>query len=100
LLFFLPENHPAGFDFKLDVTGTKGVLSLDMLKQGIEFYSIQSTKYPPMIAPLIEEDKQFIKSILDDKEVPVTGLDGIMATKMALAAMESIETHKSIEITY
>ena len=33
--WFLPEIHAAGFDFKLDVTGAKGILNLDMERQGV-----------------------------------------------------------------
>ena len=51
--WYLPTQHPAGFDFKLDVTGNKGTLNLDMMRQGLEVYTIEGAKYPYMAAPLV-----------------------------------------------
>jgi myo-inositol 2-dehydrogenase/D-chiro-inositol 1-dehydrogenase len=47
---------------------------------------------------LIEEDRAFVDCVLDDKPVPVTGQDGLVALKMVLAALESIETKKPVSL--
>jgi predicted dehydrogenase len=92
----MPEGHPTGFDFKLDITGTNGLLNLDMVRQGVEKHVAGHTSFPPMSSPLIAEDRSFIDAVLYDKDVPVTGEDGLQAVQMTLAALESIKTGKPV----
>ncbi len=94
----LPEGHPTGFDFKLDVTGTNGILNLDMVRQGVEKHVAGHTSFPPMASPLITEDRSFIDAIFHDKNVPVTGEDGFKAVQITLAALESIKTGKVVSL--
>lgn len=94
----MPEGHPTGFDFKLDVTGTKGLLNLDMVRQGVEKHVAGHTSFPPMASPLIAEDRSFVEAVLYDKDVPVTGEDGLKAVQMTLAALESIKTGKPVSL--
>jgi predicted dehydrogenase len=94
----IPEGHPTGFDFKLDITGTKGLLNLDMIRQGVEKHVAGHTSYPPMASPLIAEDRSFVDAILHNKNVPVTGEDGLKAVEMTLAALESIKTGKAVRL--
>jgi predicted dehydrogenase len=94
----IPEGHPAGFDFKLDITGTNGLLNLDMVRQGIEKHVAGHTSFPPMASPLIAEDRSFVDAILYNKNVPVTGEDGLKAVQMTLAALQSIETGKAVSL--
>jgi predicted dehydrogenase len=94
----LPKSHPGGRDFKLDLIGNQGSLNMDLAKQGIELYSESGIKFPSTAPGLIEEDRAFIDCILDDKPVPVTGQDGLIALKMVLAALESIETKQPVNI--
>ena len=96
--WYLPTNHPAGFDFKLDVTGSEGILSLDMMKQGIELHTTSGSRYPFMAAPLLAEDKDFVDAILDDGPSPVTGQDGLTAVRMVLGALESIESNQPVKL--
>jgi predicted dehydrogenase len=92
----IPEGHPTGFDFKLDITGTNGILNLDMVRQGVEKHVAGHTSFPPMASPLIAEDRSFVDAILHGKTVPVTGEDGLKAVQMTLAALKSIETGKAV----
>ena len=96
--WYLPTQHPAGFDFKLDVTGNKGTLNLDMMRQGLEVYTIEGAKYPYMAAPLVAEDRAFVDCVLDDKPSPVSGEDGLVAVRMVNAALESIKTGKVVKL--
>jgi predicted dehydrogenase len=96
--WFLPKNHAAGFDFKLDVTGSTGILNLDMERQGVVVHSQQGTRYPFMAAPLIAEDKAFVEAILTEQPVPVSGADGLAAMKMVLAALESLESRQPVRL--
>ena len=94
----LPAAHPAGRDFKLDVIGNKGCLNLDLTNQGIAIYSAEGGKYPSTAPGLIEEDKAFVNCVLDDAPAPVTGQDGVVALKMVLAALESIEGKQPVAL--
>ena len=94
----IPEGHPTGFDFKLDITGTKGLLNLDMVRQGVEKHVSGQTSFPPMASPLIAEDRSFVEAILHNQNVSVTGEDGLKAVQMILAALESIKTGKAVRL--
>ena len=94
----LTTAHPGGRDFKLTVIGDKGSLDIDLASQGLQFYSEFGSKFPSTAPGLDLEDKAFIDCVLDDKEVPVSGEDGIIALKMVLAALESIEKDMPVKI--
>lgn len=94
----LPLTHPGGRDFKLDLIGNKGSFNLDLARQGVELYTEDSAKFPSTAPGLIEEDRAFVDCVLDDTPVPVTGRDGLVALKMVLAALESIETKKPVNL--
>ena len=87
----LPDSHPGGRDFKLDISGDQGNLNMDLATQGLHIYTDMGHSYPSTAPGLIEEDRAFINCILDDTPVPVTGEDGLVALKMVMAALESIE---------
>jgi predicted dehydrogenase len=94
----LPEEHPTGFDFKLDITGTNGLLNLDMVRQGVEKHVAGHTSFPPMASPFIAEDRSFVDAVLHNKNVPVTGEDGLKAVAMTLAALQSIKMGKAVSL--
>jgi predicted dehydrogenase len=96
--WYLPDQHPAGRDFKLDLTGSKGSLNLDQMRQGIEIYTQAGAKFPSISSGLVDEDRAFVDCVLDDKPVPATGKDGLVALKMVLAALKSIETGQPVKI--
>lgn len=94
----LPLAHPGGRDFKLDIIGDRGSLNLDLARQGLEIYSDTGSKFPSTAPGLDREDEAFVNCVLDDSPVPVTGEDGIVALKMVLAGLESIELGRPVEI--
>lgn len=96
--WYLQDKHPAGKDFKLDIVGDKGSLNLDQMRQGLEIYTATGAKFPSVSAGLVDEDKAFVDCILDHKEVPVSGQDGLAAVRMVLAALESIETGQPVHL--
>ena len=94
----LPDNHPGGRDFKLDIIGDKGSLNMDLASQGLKIYTDAGHKFPSTAPGLIEEDRAFVNCVLDDKPVSVTGNDGLVALKMVMAALESIEKKSVVEL--
>jgi UDP-N-acetylglucosamine 3-dehydrogenase len=96
--WYLPDQHPAGRDFKLDVSGSKGSLNLDQMRQGVEIYTQSGAKFPSISAGMVDEDRAFVDCVLDGKQPPATGKDGLIALQMVLAALKSIETGQPVNI--
>jgi predicted dehydrogenase len=96
--WFLPDKHPAGRDFKLDLHGNHGSLNLDQMRQGIEIYTQNGAKFPSVSAGLVDEDRAFVDCVLDDTAIPATGEDGLVSLRMVLAGMESIETGQPVKL--
>jgi len=94
----LPVQHLGGRDFKLDMIGTKGAFYLDQMRQGIEVYAESLSKFPSVNSGLFIEDRAFVDCVLDDLPSPSTGADGLAALRMVMAAVESIETGKSVRL--
>lgn len=90
-----PKSYPTWGDVTMELIGTRGVLSLDAFAQKIEVFSDESGRArwesyagggdPDML-------RAFIDAIRAGTCVPVTGLDGLRATAVALAAYTSART--------
>jgi len=85
LYFF--ENSQANNDLWSPLRNLKGVSEGSMTR-----YAIQRQE------PLKAELAAFIESIKSDKSVPVSGEDGLIALRLALALVESGLTHQVIEV--
>lgn len=96
--WYLPTNHPAGFDFRLDLTGRNGSLNLSMMEQGISIFGGTGASYPYMAAPLIAEDRDFVDSVLAGAPSPIPGSEGLAAGAIVDAALESIATGRVVAI--
>ena len=51
-----------------------------------------------MEEPLVLELKDFVKSILEDRDPQVTGRDGLRALEIAEAAIESARINRNVEM--
>jgi predicted dehydrogenase len=70
--------------------------ALEMLKGVSEGRMV---RYPlQRYEPLRAELEAFATAVLEDEPVPVTGEDGLQALRLALALVESGETHQIVEI--
>ncbi len=47
----------------------------------------------------IEEEKEFVDAVLNDKDTPVSGMDGLMPVLMAIAAKKSLDEGRSVKIS-
>ncbi|MDW7658696.1 MAG: Gfo/Idh/MocA family oxidoreductase [Bacillota bacterium] len=89
-----------GRDLTLEITGTKGTVSIDYYAQSNELYTMTTGKkdlsfWGDNKDDLIIED--FVDCILNNKPVPITGEDGLYAAKIALYAYKSAEKNKVVE---
>ena len=94
-----------GYDARLEVLGTRGVLLLGELKgDGVivcndpagEAHRISSSWRDLFKDAYLAEDESFVECIREDKEPRVTGLDGKMAVAVVEAGNRSIREGKPI----
>ncbi len=98
-----PANNPIWGGVMIEVVGETGVLSLDAYHNNIELIEIQGptngrvpvefTGDPEMVAA-------FIEAVRTDTTPSVTGVDGLRALEVALAAYESAKTHQPVTIQH
>ena len=98
-----PGNWPIWGGVTLDVIGEKGVLFADAYGDNYEMAEIEGPSFtwrsnevsgdPEMVTA-------FIDAVRNGTDVPVTGVDGLRALEVALAAMKSAESHKLEPVTH
>lgn len=92
-----PKSFPTWGDVTLGVTGTNGVLELDMFAQESVLYDDKTGRVSyqnwgtSIDKGLVDA---FIHSIQSGEPVPVTGVDGLRAVEIVAAAYESVRTHQ------
>jgi len=87
--WILPVNHPSGHDFRLDITGTHGALTIDEAHDGLSVAGVERYIQPPVQARTAPVVAAFLECILLDKKPPVTAEDGREALRIAIAAQKS-----------
>ncbi|WP_349408598.1 Gfo/Idh/MocA family oxidoreductase [Pseudalkalibacillus sp. SCS-8] len=93
--------YPTWGDATIEVVGTKGRAYADAFGETLHFYSSKDEAYrhvlfgKDMDYGLLED---FVKCVKEDLEPSVTGLDGLRAMEVALAAYESGRSHQEITI--
>jgi len=96
-----PKSHPFWGDVTLEITGTNGVISMDMFAQNIVHYSDETMRVnwlnwgSNIDYGLV---KDFVTSVADDLPVSITGEDGLKAVEVALAAYRSAETGSVVKL--
>lgn len=97
--WMLPEGHPQGADFKLEVTGTKGLAVIDRLHQSLGVATDERWIRPLYEHNVHEQMEHFIDIILEDKAPLISGEDGKKALEISLAAQESARSGKVINLS-
>lgn len=97
-----------GYDQRLEVFGEKGMLMAEnSLKDNHKLYNSQSISCAlPMDffidryeRAYIEEMKAFIEALKENKEMPVSGNDGLMSLVIGLAAKQSVIENRLVKIS-
>jgi predicted dehydrogenase len=90
-----PKTFPTWGDVTLGVTGTRGVIEMDMFGQEMTLYDDKKGRvtYQGWGSNI---DKAmvsaFVRAVASGEPVPVTGVDGLRAVEVVAAAYRSIET--------
>jgi myo-inositol 2-dehydrogenase/D-chiro-inositol 1-dehydrogenase len=96
-----------GYDQRVEVFGSKGCVTVQNDKPNtVEISTVdgvfsEKPKYfflERYEDSYIDEIKSFIDSILEDKEPPVKGIDGLKPVLIGLAAKKSLETGKPVRV--
>jgi UDP-N-acetylglucosamine 3-dehydrogenase len=100
-----PNNFPSRIDSRIEIFGDKGrvhasipsdctLISQDNIKNFDVFHwmDIQGETY----GALKKEVESFVKCIMENREPVVSGNDGLIATKIGVAILESIKERKPI----
>jgi len=107
----VPNTNPNVNDFKFNILGSKGMISMDLSNnQAIERYFQYGSDHPDLLVkPTIygkpmgfahESIRYFVESITKGKELFPNLEDGINNTKVILAIMESARKREPVKIIY
>lgn len=97
------KSFPTWGDVTMDIIGMDGVISVDAFAQDLDLYSDANMKAQwvhwgdNMDLGLI---KDFVDSVANDRPFPITGVDGLRALEVAIAAYESAKKNAPIKISH
>ncbi|MBP1041204.1 inositol 2-dehydrogenase [Vagococcus sp. BWB3-3] len=101
------RNAAHGYHVETELIGTKGMLRIGAApeKNLVTLYNEQgvvrptSQNFPERFGQaFLTEMKAFATSIIEDLPTPISGVDGLQATKIAAACQQSFETNEIVEI--
>ncbi len=109
--WILPETNPSYNDFKINVLGTRGMISLDLThSQLIEKFLEKSASHPDvLVGPCIhgkrpgfayESIRAFVDCIAGHRPLPVTLEDGVRVSRVLLAMLESAAKKEPVTVRY
>jgi len=107
--WIMPNTMPNIIDLKCELVGSKGAVYVDgSHHRTLETYTEEDATYPDvLVMPSIYDRQQgfaaesirhFIDSVLNDRELIVTGRDGLEVTKVICAVEESIRTGQPVDV--
>jgi predicted dehydrogenase len=109
--WIMPDSSPKLNDFKVNILGSKGMISMDLThNQLIERYLPNGCDRPDVSGSLLigghhvgfvyESIKHFVDCVADGKEPAVTLDDGVRVSKVILAILESAKMREPVKVIY
>ncbi|MBI5094010.1 MAG: Gfo/Idh/MocA family oxidoreductase [Candidatus Hydrogenedentes bacterium] len=95
------KSFPTWGDVTLELIGEKGVIEVDAFNQKINVYSDKQMKAEwanwggNMDLGLVQD---FVAAVRERRDPPVTGLDGLRAVEVTVAAYRSVQTGKMVRV--
>jgi len=96
--WIVPTTHPTKADFKLEVTGTKGMITYDLTRQELMF-TTPDGHYAERFSPMLQyQIEHFLNCVRNDTRPLVTGIDGRAALEISLAAQQSAKEERIVPL--
>jgi predicted dehydrogenase len=98
-----PANNPIWGGVMIEIIGETGVLSLSAFNNNIDLIEVQGpsdSRIPAEVTGDPEMVGAFIDAVRFNSDPTVTGVDGLRALEVALAAYESAKTHEVVAIDH
>jgi len=97
-----------GYDQRLEIFGSKGMLQADNNYE--DHHRLYNEKNISGALPLhffleryeksyVNEMKEFVDALINDRKMPVDGKDGLFSLKMGLAAGKSLEENRPVKLS-
>lgn len=107
LSWILPKHHPGAIDGIFEIVGTKGMIEVRVLDQGLRvisedgYWMYPDTMHWPILhgylgGDLHREVEAFLRCIVQNIPVPVTLEEGLEAVRLAIALEESYRKGKEV----
>jgi predicted dehydrogenase len=108
--WIMSEGYPTIFDFKAELVGSKGMMMADLsTHRALQRFTAQNrTEFPDLIvAPeihgkpvgfAIESIRYFVDCVAGGRQPLVGGHDGLQATKVICAMLESAQTGQAVSL--
>ncbi len=104
----LPATHPTYLEFRTDIVGTKGIISMNNSNRGMVVSTAEECTYPDISlwpvqrgrvgGALREAIAHFLECILEDREPIVGSAEGRHSLEVVMAIKESCRSGKPIEV--
>jgi predicted dehydrogenase len=109
--WIVPETNPSVNDYKVNILGSRGMISLDLThSQLIEKFLEKSANHPDvLVAPSIhgkrpgfayESIRTFVDCVSQDTSFPTTLEDGLRVSRVILAMFESAAKREPVTVQY
>jgi UDP-N-acetylglucosamine 3-dehydrogenase len=94
----LPDVHPRRADIKLEVIGTRGMAQVDLVPNELAFCTERGWEVAPVGHAIDAEVGHFLDCVRKGQQPLVTGQEAREALRLSLAAQESAETGRIVEL--
>jgi predicted dehydrogenase len=94
-----PDNYPTWGGLSIEALGTEGVFAVDAFAERLDVWTGASAKWVDWgYDPNRSMIEHFVGAVRGDHALIVTGIDGLRATEVALAAYRAVESGQPAEV--
>ena len=106
--FAYPDPYPQSVDRSIEVLGTEGCLTVDLMRQPLSVHSREGFKiadcvtwprvYGQLVGAIVAEAEHFVRAVREGTPVLTPGEVGLTAIRLAQAAREAFETGRAVSV--
>ena len=87
--WILPDTHPRGADFRMEIIGTAGSINIELMTQGISICDSKGYRFPSTGHGIELELAHFLNCVKGEESPGITGREARDALELSLAARRS-----------